>query len=110
VPCTDEKLISFWNAVQQHQNILKVEEVWTLQNDISWIGGIRKLFVRDIYKQYANEILFLNDSGVKVERCLITGLKGVGKSVFLNYLIARIVEKDSPAIPSIQICSCCTSS
>ena len=92
-------LIQFWNAVINPDGIVKVDSVWALRNGAQWIGNLHSMFVRDCYVTLANTLL--NDV---TSISLILGIKGIGKTVFLNYLIVRIVEKFralNQAIPDI---------
>lgn len=92
----EEDFLSFWNAVTR-QNISKNGRNWSFSCDASWIGGIKTMYVRDCYVELAD--LLLGEplpSGIPVvplSMALILGPKGIGKTMFLNYLIVRIVEK-----------------
>jgi len=67
---------------------IKTDNIWTLSNDAQWIGGLDKMFVRNCYIQIADKVL--NET---TKRSLILGIKGIGKTDFINYLIFRIVDK-----------------
>jgi hypothetical protein len=53
------------------------------------------MYVRDCYIQLANSLLEEGEELLHV--ALIIGPKGIGKTMFLNYLIVRIVEKERAA-------------
>lgn len=67
------------------------ENEWSLADNVSWLGGAKKMFIRDCYKHDADELL--GEPGLALKTALILGPKGIGKTMFLNYLIVRIVEK-----------------
>eukprot|EP01038_Epipyxis_sp_PR26KG_P009766 gene9766-13137_t len=83
--------IQFWNAIiSNNDDVIKTENIWTLSNGVQWIGGLDSMFVRNCYIQIADEVLLK----VATKRSLIIlGIKGLGKIVFINYLMVRIVEK-----------------
>ncbi len=99
----------FWGAITG-QNIIKNDKKWSFNDGTSWIGGTKIMYVRDCYVQLANKLLGENvpvetanfaqptvnpaQAPLKPLDCaLILGPKGIGKTMFLNYLIVRIVEK-----------------
>jgi hypothetical protein len=85
--------INFWNAIIQQQ-IVKEDKKWSLGGDVSWIGGTNVMYVRDCYVQLADQLLGETVPAKPELNCaLILGPKGIGKTMFLNYLIVRIVEK-----------------
>lgn len=51
------------------------------------------MFIRDCYIRDADDILGATGSRSALKAALIVGPKGIGKTMFLNYLIVRIVEK-----------------
>ena len=53
------------------------------------------MHVRECYVQVVN--LLLAEGGESPHLALIIGPKGIGKTMFLNYLIVRIVEKERAA-------------
>jgi len=94
-----QNLILFWNAVNNPDGIVKTENVWTLANGAVWIGGLTRMVVRDCYVSLADKVL----NGV-TKISLVLGIKGIGKTVFINYLIVRIIEKyrtSHEALPDI---------
>ena len=88
--------LSYWDAIMK-ENIVKDGSKWSLLGDASWIGGTKIMYVSDCYVQLANlllgEPLSVAIPLVPVKIALILGPKGIGKTMFLNYLIVRIVEK-----------------
>lgn len=88
--------ISFWGAIM-NQDVIKDVNKWSLGGDASWIGGTKIMYVRQCYMQLADQLLgeplSLVIPLVPVNIALILGPKGIGKTMFLNYLIIRIVEK-----------------
>jgi len=72
-----------------------VNSKWSLQGDASWIGGVKEMYVRDCYVQLANRLLAEGEALPHL--ALIIGPEGIGKTMFLNYLIVRIVEKERAA-------------
>jgi len=96
-------IIKYWNAVI-NQQIIKEGKKWRLEGDASWIDGTTVMYVRDCYVQLADRLLgeatpLLPDEHstqnplAPLSCALILGPKGIGKTMFLNYLIVRIVEK-----------------
>eukprot|EP01035_Chromulina_nebulosa_P030054 gene30054-39913_t len=85
----------FWEAVQNPGGVIKLNSKWSLQENVSWIGGIKEMYVRDCYVQLADKLLA--DVTEPFHLALILGPKGIGKTMFLNYLIVRIVEKERAA-------------
>ena len=53
-----------------------------------WIGNVYRMVVRDCYVALADILL---DDVTRIS--LVLCIKGIGKTVFFNYLIVRIVEK-----------------
>jgi hypothetical protein len=86
-----EVFCNFWKAVNLESGVIKNENEWSLADNVSWLGGAKKMFIRDCYKHDADELL--GEPGLALKTALILGPKGIGKTMFLNYLIVRIVEK-----------------
>lgn len=72
---------------------IKNDDEWSLAENVSWPGGAKKMFIRDCYKHNADKLLGEHDLALKT--ALILGPEGIGKTMFLNYLIVRIVGKVS---------------
>eukprot|EP01035_Chromulina_nebulosa_P041435 gene41435-56055_t len=85
----------FWEAVQNPEGVIKRNSKWSLLGNASWIGGIKEMYVRDCYVQLADKLLA--DVAEPFHLALILGPKGIGKTIFLNYLIVRIMEKEREA-------------
>jgi hypothetical protein len=90
-----DKIIGFWSEVK---NVCTNGNKWTLGNNATWIGDVKDMYVRDCYVTLANRLLEV-EGGVKI--ALILGAKGIGKTMFLNYLIIRILQKEQHSNPSI---------
>jgi hypothetical protein len=88
-----EVFCNFWEAVNLESGVIKNENEWSLAGNVSWLGGAKKMFIRDCYKHDADELLGEPGLAVTLKTALILGPKGIGKTMFLNYLIVRIVEK-----------------
>jgi len=93
-------ITSFWQAIVDENIIRSGGRVWNFRDNVAWIGGAKTMYVRDCYVSIANQLLGeanavdLDAPGVAaVPIALILGPKGIGKTMFLNYLIVRIVEK-----------------
>ena len=85
---------NFWDAVRSEGRVIKDENIWSLEGNVSWIGGVNKMLIRDCYVRDANLLLSVTEAGSALKKAaLILGPKGIGKTMFLNYLIVRIVEK-----------------
>eukprot|EP01036_Dinobryon_divergens_P026908 gene26908-35604_t len=87
-PVTPQNLIYFWEAVNDPEGIVKTGNLWTLANGARWIGNLARMVIRDCYVTLADKVL---DGVTKIS--LVLGIKGIGKTVFINYLLVRIVEK-----------------
>jgi hypothetical protein len=76
-----------------------------LRNNVKWLfGNCSSVIVRDCYTEYADNIL-TNPSDI-ITLALIKGIKGIGKTVFLNYLMTRIVKHhhdNGLSVPSILV-------
>jgi len=83
-----EVFCNFWEAVNLENGVIKNENEWSLAENVSWLGGAKKMFIRDCYKRDADELL--GEPGLPLRTALILGPKGIGKTMFLNYLIVRI--------------------
>ena len=92
------KFISFWQAIV-NQDVNRNGNIWDLGANAAWIGGTKYMYVRDCYVEIANQLLGeanvadLDTPVVAVPIALILGPKGIGKTMFLNYLMVRIVDK-----------------
>ena len=86
-----EVFCNFGAAVMLDGGVIKNGDEWSLAENVSWLGGAKKMFIRECYKRDADELLGEHDLALKI--ALILGPKGIGKTMFLNYLIVRIVEK-----------------
>ena len=84
--------VNFWDTVRSEGGVIKERNMWSLMGNISWIGGAKKMLIRDCYERDANWLLSVTED-VALRAALILGPKGIGKTMFLNYLIVRIVEK-----------------
>lgn len=67
-----------------------------LRDEAPWIGNVNRMVVRDCYVALADILL---DDVTKIS--LVLGIKGIGNTVFLNYLIVRIIEKYRAAMEPI---------
>jgi len=88
-----------WDAINNPVGIVKTGDVWTLPVGVHWIGDLDRMIVRASYVSLADKVL---DGVTKIS--LVLGIKGIGKTVFINYLIVRIVEKFralNTAVPNI---------
>jgi hypothetical protein len=81
-------LIDFWNAIIDPEGIVKTDNVWTLRDGFKWIGNLDRMVIRECYVTLADRVL---DGVTKIS--LVLGIKGIGKTVFINYLMVRIVDK-----------------
>ena len=94
----------FWEAVQNPGGVIKANSKWSLLGNVSWIGGVKEMYVRDCYIELADRLL--SEGGEPLPLlALIIGPKGIGKTMFLNYLIVRIVEKERAAQSSLETLS-----
>lgn len=100
--------VRFWKVVQDNA-INRDGDRWTLHNDVKWIGGARTMFIRKCYVTLANLLLSENEPVTdhqaqqshivppvlppNWQTTLVLGAKGIGKTMFLNYLIVRILDK-----------------
>lgn len=94
-----QNLVLLWDVIYNPERIIKTGNVWTLPNGVRWIGDLNRIVVRACYVSLANRVL---DDVTRIS--LVLGIKGIGKTVFLNYLMVRIVEKYqtlNEAVPDI---------
>jgi Cdc6-like AAA superfamily ATPase len=84
------KLTQFWNAIINNE-VDKKTDKWSLPNGLVWLNGLKIMYIRESYITLADMILSGDNS--ELVAMLILGSKGIGKTVFLNYLMVRIAEK-----------------
>lgn len=99
------ELSVFWDTIRIEDGVETRGREMTLRNNVKWMfGNFSCVIVRDCYTEYADKIL-TNPSDT-VTLALIRGIKGIGKTVFLNYLMARIVKhhrENRLPVPSILV-------
>ena len=99
----DQEFVRFWDAIRNNRVLKGEDDVWIMPDGINWIGGHNRMYIRRCYIDLANQVLSETDGVQNISLCLSTGLKGIGKTMFLNYLITRIFEKHSTAAGDVQL-------
>eukprot|EP01031_Cornospumella_fuschlensis_P023392 gene23392-28384_t len=91
-PPANMRFTTFWSAIRDDRHgIVKNDSIiWMVGEDID----VTRMVIRQCYITLADRVLSSTATTRPVPTvALVLGIKGIGKSVFLNYLMVRIVEK-----------------
>jgi hypothetical protein len=96
------EFIKFWKSLFEskvtiNNNFLKLKDAF-------WINNVEKVLVRKAYIDL-KKIIFNNNNNNNNNNksCLILGTPGVGKSIFLRWLISSLVEERGNSIITFRI-------
>src|SRR5690242_9762739 len=88
----NDEFVKFWKVLCSHKMISTEkngERYLKLNNNVPWLSGLTCLYVRKCYVDLAK--MFLDD---KIRNALLLGTPGIGKSLFMRWLIATLVREN----------------
>ena len=96
----DRDFSAVWTSIVNDQIVEKLTDrrVWSLPDDLNWIGGIKELYNRPCYDKITEEL----DS---LKCVLVKGTPGIGKTLYLQVLLVHLVRRARAkglALPSIH--------
>lgn len=76
-----------WELVIRDNKLIQDGDLWSLADGTKWDGSMTSLLVTSDWKALADIIM----SQLESSNLMLTGKSGLGKSVFLLYLIFKIM-------------------
>ena len=82
---------TFWKNIVEHvveDTVVDGNRFETVHGNVAWLDTCKKLYVRDCYTKLKDKLI-----SDKVKSALILGTPGIGKPLFMRWLIVAITRE-----------------